>query len=138
IEEATLARIRQPDEHDARQFGLIIAASELLREPLEFHRGSGQRGSHFIGRDELNVILDKVESGLEICKQVEQFIAQSFEWPGQPAGELSQSVLELPAAARIDHAEHRFGLSQVDSPRQKGAQRELARLGVASARRAYS
>ena len=48
---------------------------------------------------------------------------------GQPAGQLGQGRSELLLALGVDHAQHRFGLGQVDAAGQKRPQGEFARGG---------
>ncbi len=47
---------------------------------------------------------------------VEQVIAQGDDRPREPAGELLERRVELRGVWRVDHAEHRLGPCQVDSP----------------------
>ena len=81
------------------------------------------------GRNELDVLLDEIEPGLQFRQQVEQSSAQCRQRPSQSARQLHERLAKLRLPAGVDDAQHRFGLSQVDAARQKRAQRELARLG---------
>ena len=54
--------------------------------------------------NEFDVLLDKVESSLQMREQVDQVIAQLVERRPKAAGELRQCHIELVAIAGVDHA----------------------------------
>ena len=80
-------------------------------------------------RDERQVLVGEIEPGLEVAEQVQQGVAEPVQRPGQPAGQLRQGDVEFVRVGGVDHAEHGFGLRQVDPAGEKRPQRELARLG---------
>jgi hypothetical protein len=52
---------------------------------------------------------------------------------GEPAGELREGGIELVTVLGVNDTEDGFGLSQIEAASQKGAKRELAGAGKASA-----
>ena len=98
-------------------------------------RGDGvQSCGQFLGGDELDVFLDEIETGFELGEQRERVRrgVGAAAGPGcRPVG--SMAVCKFVGAVGVDHAEHRFGLRQIESAGEKGAEREFARLGEARA-----
>ena len=112
--------------------------------PLAIAEAPGQRGQLGAGSVQLRRqgrpaqridvgLLGEIEVRFEMCHHVEQMIAQRDDRPGEPARELLEGRVELGGVARFDHAQHRLGPREVDSAREERAERELARLGMASA-----
>ena len=83
----------------------------------------------FLGRDERQVLVGKVQPGLQVGQQFQQIVAQQPQGTGQPAGKLLQRGVEFRRAGGVDHSQHGLGLGQVDASGEERAERELARLG---------
>ena len=93
----------------------------------------GQAAVQFFARDEGQILVGEIETGLDVGGQIEQVVAQPMQRACQSAGKLAQGGVEGGGAIGVDHAQHRFGLGQVDSPGQERPQRELARPGQSGA-----
>ena len=62
-----------------------------------------------------------------------ELIAQFRERDGHAAGQLSQRNVQFPFVVRVNRAEDRFGLQQIDPPRQKCSQRKFTWVGQSCA-----
>ena len=91
--------------------------------------GRGELPVKLVGRDQRQVLVGEIESGFEVAEQVQQGVAEPVQRLGQPAGQLSQGDVEFVGIGGVDHAEHRFGLREVDPAGEERSERELARLG---------
>jgi hypothetical protein len=78
--------------------------------------------------DEFEILVDKVQSGLEVCQDEQQVLMDLEDLPRQPPAHLFECDPEFVLIGRVDHAEDRFGLHQIDAAREKGPERELAAL----------
>lgn len=126
VEQPTFAHVRWSDDCDAGEpVGGISAGHLLLGRPDEL--GSlAEPLAEIASLDKANVLFfDEVESGFQVGKQPEQISSQPMQWRRKTAGKLLQGIVQSIRIARIDHAEHRFSLRQIQSAREEGSQREF-------------
>ena len=74
---------------------LVAALAELCVDRRDGPRGSAEPRGDLVGRDELDVFLDEVEPGLQICQQIEQRVAQRRQGPRQAAGQVARAPLAV-------------------------------------------
>jgi hypothetical protein len=89
------------------------------------------------GGDELDVLVDEIQAGFELCQQVQQLAPHPMQRSGQAAGQLPEGDIKLGPAARVNDRQHGFGLRQIQTPGQEGSQREFSGPGQPSARGAH-
>ena len=77
-------------------------------------------------RDELDVLVGEVETGLEVREQFDQIGPQPGESPRKSSGQLPQRRLQFDVVLGVDHPQHGFGLDQVDPSGEEGSQGEFS------------
>ena len=111
----------------AKYDGEVVGTISLIREsalgvPLQASQpfdGVLQPGRHGRAIHKFNVLLDKVESRLEIGEVNQQLLPQGTHPGGNAARQLVERLLKLPDRTGVDHAEDRFRLHEVDLSCQK-------------------
>ena len=80
-------------------------------------------------RRNLHVVLGKVDAGFEQGNQLHQRLLDRRNAAAERAAHLAGGLAGLGQRLRLDQVAHRLGLRQVQLAGEKGALRELARLG---------
>ena len=103
----------------------MAARAHPLKQFGHLGRSVFELGGKHRGLDELNLFLGKIEAGFQLGEQIEQLAPQMCSGPARPPASCS-SALQLRVSGSIDHAQHGFGLREIDPAGQKSPQRELA------------
>ena len=139
IEKAALADVGPAQEDNPRQVaGGGIAARQRRRGPsdrvlaaIESRRERPPRRlrRHGVRRR----LVGKIDRSLDVGEQVEQIVAHACQRRPGPAAESIEGNGEFRGGPRIDHAEHRLGLHEVEPAGEKRPQCELAAAGQSRA-----
>ena len=75
IEETALAGIRPSNQHHANPHDRLAAEGEFLDELIDLGGGLVKLPEEFFGRDERQILVGKVQSGLQVGEQFQEVAA---------------------------------------------------------------
>ena len=100
VEEAALAAVRRAGEDHAEQFPADAAARPFVRSGRRSPRPAASSRGATARAEAAALFFGEVEVGLQVGRQVEQFVAKPMERPGQAAGQLHQGRESCPGRRR--------------------------------------
>ena len=138
VEQAALADIRRADERNLIGLRCASVATSICSATSVQLTASAAPVAPSTPLREMNSMSSSTKSRPASSSASSCSKSSRSCWSGRasPPASCASAASSSSCAARIDHAQHGFGLRQIDPPRQKRSQRELARLGQPRARRA--
>ena len=97
-------------ENDARRPVERSSGARSVERFVDFGNRVLQLRPNLVGRNELDILLDEVEPGFEVAKNVEKRFAEGAESARKVPGELLERRLEFAVGTGVDRAKYRFRL----------------------------